>query len=157
MESNMLKILEAEKMFDIGRAINLLWISFGDLVVIKNRKGIESERGHFAIHIQCPWRIIYQGELLLGDMDIYTPQADVNESDFDWSEIGYSIFDEKLIKIKAELLPIKVISTYLDNTGYIKILFEKDVVFEAMPNGSSKTEFWRFIDFMSNNQIVIFE
>lgn len=149
--------LENEVFCNIGRASDLLWIHFGEMMKIKNYKGIEVEKGSYGIHVQCPWRFLHYGKLILGNKDIYIPREGVSESEFDWCEIGESVFDEKVQKIRQNLLPVKVKEVFLDSIGNFKIEFENKLVFEAIPNSSVETEFWRFINNKTKEHMVIFD
>jgi len=157
MSENIGNELINEELNNIGRASDLLWLHFGQKFYIINRRGIEVEKGSYGIHIQCPWRFIHQGILVLGSMDIYMPKEGVHESDFNWDEIGNSVFDEKIKVIKEKILPIKVQKVESDEIGNLKLIFEDDFVFEAMPNCSVKQEFWRLINNVTKEHTVIFE
>lgn len=157
MKNRILGELVNEKIFDIGRAADLLWIHIGEKILVKNYKGLDVEKGSYAIHVQCPWRIIHHGKLVLGNMDIYRHKDSIVESEFDWSEIGNSVFDEKIEKIKNEVLPIKVNDYILDAIGSLKLICEDEIIFEVTPNSSGKIEFWRYINNISKEHVVIFE
>ncbi len=115
------------------------------------------KKGSFGLNIQCPWRILKHGKLILGSNDIFMPINDGFESEFDWSEIGGSVFDDRVEKIIRDLLPLKVILVCVDEIGDLKIAFEKEVIFEVMPNSSVKVEFWRFINYKTNEHVVFYE
>lgn len=149
--------LENEVLNNFGRASDLLWIHFGEKLKIKNYKGIEVEKGSYGLHVQCPWRFLHHGKLILGNMDIYIPREGISESEFEWCEIGESVFDEKAQKIRLNLLPLKVEKVLVDSIGNLKIEFENELVFEAIPNSSVETEFWRFINNKTKEHMVIFE
>ncbi len=65
--------------------------------------------------VQCPWRFLHHGKLILGNMDINIPIEGVFESEFDWFEIGKSVFDENVLKIRQSLLPLKVLAVSVDS------------------------------------------
>lgn len=157
MEDEAFSELVNEKLFDMGRTSDLLWIQLGEKILVKNYKGFEVQKGSYAIHVQCPWRIVCHGELVLGNMDIYRPKDGIVESEFDWSEIGNSVFDEKLEKVKIELLPVKIKDLILDDIGTLKLICDDEFIFEAIPNSSGRIEFWRFINNISKKHVVIFE
>ena len=149
--------LENEVFNSIGRSSDLLWIHFGEKIKTKNYKGIEVEKGSYGIHVQCPWRFLHCDKLILGNMDVYIPREGVSESEFDWCKIGESVFDENVQKIRQNVLPLKVEEVLIDSIGNLKIKFENELVFEANPNSSIKTEFWRFINNKTKEHMVIFE
>ena len=149
--------LDDQAFNNIGRVSDLLWIHFGEKMKTLNYKGVEVTKGSYGIHVQCPWRFLHHGKLILGNMDIYIPREDVSDSEFDWSESHESVFDKNVKKISQNLLPLKVESVFIDSIGNLKIEFENELVFEAMPNSSVETEFWRFINFKTNEHMVIFD
>lgn len=54
---NVLSCLVGLPLESAGRAANIVWFGFGDLLTIKNRKGTERKVAEFALHVQCSWRI----------------------------------------------------------------------------------------------------
>src|SRR5208282_3266343 len=66
----------------IGRATNLLWLHFGELHEVPRSRGGTKVVGDWAVHVQCPWRLIQHGQILVGYHDFYhTPDGDTPE---DW-------------------------------------------------------------------------
>jgi len=55
----------------IGRATNLLWLHFGELHEVSDRRGGTKDVGDWAVHIQCPWRISRHGRILIAYHDYY--------------------------------------------------------------------------------------
>jgi hypothetical protein len=52
---------ELEKLIDLklqhaGRASNLFWLGFGEMILVKRRKGTEL-LPEYSLHIQSSWRI----------------------------------------------------------------------------------------------------
>lgn len=139
---------------NMGRSADLLWLQFGEKIKIKNYKNIYVEKGSMGLNVQCPWRMLKQDKIILGNNDIYIPKKE--SLNFDWWEIGGSIFDEKSEKIINDLLPLKVIDVIVNEIGDFSIRFEKEIVFEVILNGAFKTEFWRFINFKTNEHLVCF-
>ncbi len=157
MKINDIRELENKNFIDIGRASDLLWLQFGEKIKIKNYKNIEIERGSMGLNIQCPWRILKRDQLILGNNDIYEPADDIFETEFDWSEIGGSVFDKKVIEIFSNMLPLMVKSVEVSKIGDLKLEFEKEIVLEVISNSASKIELWRFINYKTNEHIVCFE
>ena len=156
MNNNIISELENEVFCNIGRTADMLWIHFGEMLKTKNYKGIEIEKGSYGLHVQCPWRFLHHGKLILGNMDINIPIEGVFESEFDCFEIGKSVFDENVLKIRQRLLPLKVLAVSVDGIGNLKIKFENELVLEVIPNSGVKMEFWRFINNKTREHMVIF-
>lgn len=154
--SEIIKI-QNEPMFNLGRAADLLWIHFGKKIVVKNHRGVEVEKGEYAIHLQCPWRFVENSKLILGSRDIYVPREGIQDSEFNWDTFGMSIFDEKVKTFLEELTPIVVSNVTVDEIGTLKIQFENGLVFEAFPESSQISEYWRFINNKTKEHTVVFE
>ena len=149
--------IKNKPMFNIGRAADLLWIHFGQSIIVKNHRGFEVEKGDYAIHVQCPWRFIQDYKLILGSGDVYIPREGISDSEFDWNTFGMSIFDEKLKMIKSKNTPIVVEDVSIDEVGTLKIIFERGLVFETLPNSSVTVEYWIFINNRTKKHTVVFE
>lgn len=148
--------MQGEQMFGIGRAADLLWIQFGDKVKVTNRKGVEVEKGQFALHVLCPWRFTHNNRVLLGSRDIYIPRNGIAEEDFDCTTSGMSAFDEK-VPVLESMVPVKVIGLSVDAVGTVSIAFETGLKFEAFPDSACAKEFWRFINHKTGRHTVVFE
>lgn len=57
-----------------GRASNLFWLGFGDIVQIVRRSRTE-ETAEYALHIQCSWRITLGNKIVVASRDFYTPYS----------------------------------------------------------------------------------
>lgn len=144
-----------KKFLCLGRATNLLWIQFGNILKLKNFKNEEIEKGEYVFHIQCPWRFIQKNKILLGNEDIY--QSEEYIENFDWTKKGTSIFDKKESSINELLKNTKVKEVYLNSLGDLKIIFTNEVIFEVFLNTSLKMESYRFINNKTREHFVIFE
>src|SRR5574344_1426231 len=120
-----LKVLINQPLLDIGRASNLLWLSFGERVVTINRKGNEIQKGKYALNVQCAWRLTQNSRIIVASKDIYLPKTGLEYDSFNWEEYGNNRFDERISSFKID--------------------FEFGVKFELFPDDSLEEEFWRFI------------
>jgi hypothetical protein len=57
-------------LIDAGRAANLQHFTFGRHPTAPER---EEDLAEFAIHIVCPWRLLIDGEIMMGDADYHRP------------------------------------------------------------------------------------
>ena len=136
-----------QNLLNIGRASNLLWITFGD-VIRKNTNGREVETGEYSLHFQCPWRIIDEESSMikLASGDIYEPNSEIEWSDnFDWEPQGNNLFDEKLKLIFPFGEEIRVKKIFILPNNDLKIFFSNKLIFESYIDVSTEQECWRFI------------
>lgn len=142
----MLNILINKRLQGIGRAGDMCWISFGELIKMKNYKGDIVEKGEYALHLQCPWRIKdFNSKIILASRDIYEPNSKISWNDnFEWDIKGNNLFDENINKMfldKNSIL-VKKVSISLNND--LTIIFSNKLVLECFTNISSEQECWRF-------------
>lgn len=68
-----------------GRAADMLTLGFGEQKP-REFRGRVSTVGEFAIHIQCPWRIVRDDSMLVGYHDMRYPPTGVSDDGFDPNE-----------------------------------------------------------------------
>jgi len=131
------------------RAANMECFKFGHLLSTDNNNK-QINIGEIALHLQCPWRLTNDIQILVADNDLFeqeNPNAEYDE-DFEWDKKMGNLRDIKLDKIlKIEGLIVVAILT--DNFGGFEIAFNDKIKLTAFPNLSSKAEgneFWRLID-----------
>jgi len=63
-----LRPLRGLPLWAVGRAASLVWFCFGQRRIVRNIRGETREVGEFALHLECPWRLIGEtGETLATD------------------------------------------------------------------------------------------
>ncbi|PGY07105.1 hypothetical protein [Bacillus sp. AFS031507] len=134
-----------------GRASNLFWLGFGEMISV-TRKGKTEELAEYALDIQSSWRIIKENKILVASRDFYSPWSGWNEDNenFDWDIQGNNRFDER-IKYFLEAVQENCIveSIDSDNVGGFKVFLSEGFVFEVFPDTSEDdeySEFWRFFN-----------
>lgn len=140
--------LNGLKLRDAGRATNLFWLGFGEMISL-TRRGVTEEVPEVAMHILCTWRLSRGSKILVASQDFYSPRSnwDEKDRDFDWDVPGDTRFDEKineLFKILEKDLIVTEVET--DPHGGLKILFLESYVLEVFPDSSDDSEFWRFFN-----------
>jgi hypothetical protein len=142
-----LNVLIQQPLIDIGRASNLLWLSFGERVVTIDRKGNEIQKGKYALNVQCAWRLTQNSHIIVASKDFYLPKTGLEYDSFDWEEYGNNRFDERISSFKPMITTtnLSVSNISVDDIGGVKIDFEFGVKFELFPDDSLEEEFWRFI------------
>jgi hypothetical protein len=130
------------------RAANMECLKFGTLY-LKDREGQTWNYGEFGLHLQCPWRLTNDKEIIVGSNDLYE-QADETadyDENFDWEEFKANLRDVKLDKFISDNKHI-VKSAIADKFGGLQIVFDSNVVLTVFPVIASKAdnEYWRLLD-----------
>ena len=125
-----------------SRSSNMECLKFGFKANDKNQN-----IGEFGLHIQTDWRIINEGNILVGSSDLFEPNFE-NQSELDFDYETGNLRDEKLEAIiKSDNLIVSKIE--IDKVGGLTILFKNQTELQIIPTNSSKSEyneFWRLID-----------
>lgn len=141
---DIIEILVGQKVNSIGRTAAMCWISFGNIVEIEGHKG-KRKVGKFALHLQCPWRIIDGANILLSSTDMFEPCSDYKEDgDFDWDIQGNNLFDEKARIMFTEDKNIRVQEVKFSGYYDLTIIFSNQLILECFVDRSLKEECWRF-------------
>jgi hypothetical protein len=142
-----LSILIRQPLIDIGRASNLLWLSFGERISTLDRKGNEIQKGKYALNVQCAWRLTQNNQIIVASKDFYIPKTGLEYNLFDWEEYGNNRFDERIGSFKPMITTtnLSVINISVDNIGGFKIDLDLGIKFEIFPDDSLEDEFWRLI------------
>ena len=160
--------LTSNKLVNLGRAANMLWLNIGNPCTIElpriNGTVIKREVTDYAIHLQCAWRFVKRGKVLLASGDIYDPYDENLDYDNDWAwdiigraDEQSSIFDVLSKKFIKEFLPMKIKNIFYTDTHDLHIDFDKDVYFDTFIDWSRRDEFYRFLDNITGKHTVIFD
>lgn len=152
--------LQVGKLVDLklqhaGRASNLFWLGFGDIVEIIRRGRIE-ETAEYSLHIQCSWRIILDNKIVVASKDFYSPNSEWNEEneDFDWDIPGNNRFDERIKAFIKNNEQIKVLQIDSDEVGGLNIILSGGYKLEVFPDSSEddeQSEHWRLFNRKENS------
>jgi hypothetical protein len=131
------------------RAAGTECLKFGTLYR-KNRKGHTYQIGELGLHLQCPWRLSNDIEIIVGSDDVYEPADETAGYDehFAWDESNANLRDIKLDHFISERKHI-VKSAIADKFGGLKIIFDNDIVLTVFPTSTCKaqmSEYWRLLD-----------
>ncbi len=123
-------------------------LKFGTLY-IEDKKGDIFNYGELGLHLQCPWRLTNDNEIIVGSNDLYE-QADETadyDENFNWEEFDANFRDVKLGKFITEKEHI-VTSAIADKFGGLQICFDNNVLLTIFPVIASKAnnEYWRLLD-----------
>jgi hypothetical protein len=129
------------------RALNMEMFAFGERRTRRNRKGQEVEVGEYALHIQCPWRIVSPDGIIVGSEDRNYPE----DENADWEEFdsdGPSRCEARMVAWLKEYsaAPLRAQRVEADAVGGFKLLLQRGFVLEAFPADSLRGEYserWR--------------
>jgi len=147
--NNYVNVIKGQPLIDIGRAADMAWICFGDIIKVKNYKGEYVEKSSFALHLQCPWRMVdtVNKKILFTAYDMYLPNSSTEwTEDFDWDIQGINRYDEQAKKWFGDNKNIIVEEIELDELGDLKIILSNHYNIEVFVNKSNETECWRFFE-----------
>ncbi|WP_112264828.1 hypothetical protein [Lentzea terrae] len=140
--------LVGERWRAFGRAADLLWLGFGASRDVIDHSGESRQVSDYAVHVQCPWRVLDGDQLVTGSSDIYSDVQGVNR------------FDARAARLTAYLAdkPVVVTSTQVTAWGDLTISFSDGLRIEALRTGSVRHEEWRFFrPYLEHDHVVVFE
>lgn len=126
-----LEQLVGKKVCDIGRASNMLWIVFDEMI---------------SLHVQTMWRIVNkeEQEILLAYSDFYSPNSKLLEKkDFKWDVQGNNLFDEKAGNWLKTVETVSVNEYKINRWGDLLLVFSNGERLEIFVDASDDTECWR--------------
>jgi hypothetical protein len=155
-----LRALIEEPVVDIGRAGNMIWITFGSPIEVTTLNGKKRIIGKYSVHIQCPWRITLNHNIITASGDLYKPRPGMSDLNFNWDSLGSNLFDSIVDQFRVRITssPILVTNISVDSLGGFAIDSNNGYRLEVFIDCSSMQEFWRFFD-NSNNEdhLVVFD
>lgn len=156
--------LSGKDLTGLYRAGDMLCLQIGDTILIESDRGGMEESPEYRIHFQCQWRFVKKGSILLASHDIYNPYDNELEWDEDWSwdifgreKEQSSVFDVRSEEFAHTLLPLKTEHFHFTDTGDLHIHFNKDVFFETFITCSTKREYYRILNFHTDEHTVFFD
>lgn len=142
------------KVSNIGRATDMLCVSFGDDV--KTNLGISLPA--YEIHCLCPWRIkTANDEILLASSEIYQPPVGEEWSEvFNWDVKGGNLFDQKVVELFGET-DYYVADIRITECNDLIMKMSSGITLETFTDSSAE-ECWRLIergDSASNSNYLV--
>lgn len=136
-------VLRWKKIQYISRSLDLIDIGFGDMHKKVGRNGKMRNFATYAIHIQCPFRVINQNEILTGSEDLYI--SSIDESYIDLNDDSISLFDDIIGRNINILKKERVTDIKINEFGDLEIKCQniRILVFVA---GTTDCEAWRFFE-----------
>ena len=131
-------------------ALDMKMFHFGDIYLSPSGKG---SVGTYALHVQCPWRIVSEGMILTGSFDRYEPPQENRELDEENNRSGtlqrarlFHIlegYDEAARSIVNSTNNFAVLSIKVDEFGGLDLSLSGGYNLQLFPSGAS-SEDWRF-------------
>ena len=130
------------------RAADMATFQFGERRNTTDYFGRPSTGGEYALHVQCPWRIIRDDEIVVGSADLYYPEELQNDgkevpADFDWyrspnrrDKLLRSLFEDGKRSFVVQKVEAGI-------QGSLRILLSDDLSLEVLPVDSLSHERWR--------------
>jgi hypothetical protein len=140
-----------------GRAADLQWFAFGDRRTITTSNGKEREVGEFALHVQCPWRIVCDDKIVVGSADLHYPAdetAEVPEDDWDGVVTRRDRRVSALFESGRRFFTVKQVD--VGDAGALRIALDEGYALEIFPQSSVNNEDWRlFRPYLDEPQVVV--
>jgi len=155
-----LKAIMGMPLTDAGRALNMGMFSFGELrESVTHSLGKKGVVGEYALHIQCPWRVVGSEGIVVASGDRNYPEdenSDWQDFDSDGPSLCEARIDEWLQPHKE--LPLTVKSVTADRLGGFKMELSQGFILEVFPADSLRGEYsehWRFFRPFEENHFVV--
>lgn len=156
-----LEQLHGEKISDIGRVSNMLWLGIGDIIEILNRKGELVKKSAISLHVQSAWKIVnsQKKEILVASSDFYSPKSTIDKENFDWNKFdwdvqGNNLFDQKAANWLNTRSPIYIEKYNINRYGDLELVFSNSEQLRIFVNSSNNTEAWRLFRFRGEKHLV---
>lgn len=152
-----LGVLLGLPLWAMGRATDLEWFQFRGQREVVNRRGEKRTVGDWALHVQCPWRIVQVGKILVASADLYYPAGIhkfddlelAKEGGWAWDRNGPCRLDERTAALHQVLDtdPPTVEGVQADAVGSLRIGLSSGYVLELFPHCTLEDqEHWRFFE-----------
>ena len=146
--------LRGEPLAGVERALDMAMFSFGPDVPWLDAFGDREVRPKFGLHVQCPFRLGGNGEVILSDKDIRRSSEGGAADKFlqaGWAREGEpTVFDAKVRSLNLILgrLPPVVLGVEMDRDGDLSISLSRDLSINLMPPRQRTGEAWRLFETM---------
>lgn len=144
--------LKGKKIQYIIRSLNLVDIGFGSLFERVSISGKPYTVASFALHIQCPFRLIYQNRIIAGSEDMYICSCDEDATDLNVNK--NSLFDHKIHEIQESFKDEYVTDIKVNVFGDLEIICSNLSIF-VFVSSSADCEAWRFFEVDKNTRHLV--
>lgn len=95
-----------------------------------------------ALHLQCPFRLLWDGVLAIGSHDVHHPRQDLTGEE---SEGLDTVYDQRTDTLNAALLTARprVTGASMGEAGALSVTWEPGFRLEVFPDCSGRIKMWR--------------
>jgi hypothetical protein len=138
-------VLVGKSVWRCTLAADMACFQFGERRIAKSfRDGSERQVGEYALHLQCPWRIVKDEKVLLAALDVYKPQGGQDDTpDFDWATSGNLLEERIATFFEHGAREYSVEGLGVGPAGAVRLSLEGEFSFEIYPSDSAAGEHWR--------------
>jgi hypothetical protein len=130
------------------RVLDMEMFEFGEQVPFTDRRGRARTIGEYRLHVQCSWRIVRAGTILMGYADMTEPPNGVAAVDFDPNTGARTRRDELMDRFLEDTRLDDRVVTGQETTPYgdVRLTFRDGSRLELFPEASaSENESWRLL------------
>ena len=140
-------LLAGKQLWGWGRAADLISFQIGTERMVVDGRGHPKTVGEFALHIQCPWRMTRNENLIVGSGDLCCPPDGSDpQTDFDWDVAMGNRCDVILGRLFYEKGHLVIESVELQPAGILQMLLTDSIRLELFPDASADREHWRLFE-----------
>jgi hypothetical protein len=128
-----LELIHGATVTAVGRAADLGIVEFASA----------TGHGEVTLHLQCPFRILYGGDLLIASGDMGYPGAAAGPRSAD--PPGGSVFDERSLMLNQAIDRLRpaVTNASLEIQGLLVVEMAPAFLLQVFPDCSGRVEMWR--------------
>lgn len=150
--------LLGEPFMTLGRAGDMMWLGFGDVISAPTRRAPARRAARHAIHVSCPLRLDSTAAVLIASSDIYLPRKGQDESTpFEWDKPGANLFDASVAAFWSEHEPGSAVLERVDADAFggLQLGLSGGHTIRIFPNRSGAEEHWRYFDLSVGDHFVV--
>ena len=145
-----LAVLVGASLIRSARFADMEAFRFGPLIDTESRTGDPRRVAAYALHVQCPWRIVFEDRIVVGYSDMSDPPLGTDRLDFDPNSAPITRRDELMTQFFASRLEQPRIVVACTASPLFDLVLELDdgcrlELFPENHTGAEESEFWRFM------------
>jgi hypothetical protein len=142
---NALAVLIGKPLSATSRVLEMEMFEFGAQTPFTDRHGRQRTIGEYRLHVQCAWRIVAAGRVVVGYSDVHDAPVDPPPDAFD-PERDPTLRDVLLERFLSERQPRVVTECETTTAGDVRLKLEDEAVLELLPMGTAgDVEYWRLL------------
>jgi hypothetical protein len=141
-------VLVGKPLSGTSRVLDMEMFEFGEQVPFTDRRGRARTIGEYRLHVQCSWRIVRAGTILMGYADLTEPPRGVAAEDFDPNTGAKTRRDELMARFLEDTSLAGRAVTRQESTPYgdVRLTFRDGSRLELFPEASAgENESWRLL------------